>query len=388
MTVFTTTNEEVDASVLEAEFLEALKAGLGEWTPSEGDPLLWLAKAVAREGAAIFDQASTTEEGMFKRFGEAILSIPPVQAAPASVESTWTMVDNKGHEVPAGTQVLVEESGETKVGFITVGTTVIPPGATTATIVLQAIKPGEEGNGLTGDVSLSDSLAFVLEPGGVVLNEPTAGGVDEEDEETYLGRLVETIRLLSLSLVVPPDFEVDARAQPGIARCLCIPAYNAETKGKNAALHVTDVPIDEDGEPLSAPEKTALKERQQAKVPSGVTVHVIDPEYTPIDVEAKIEVETGFDPTSTASAAKERLAEIFDQAKWGLPTQGDSGSGWVNRSFVYYLKLVGEVEKVGGVGRVIELKLGKHGKSLGTADLELEGIAPLTKPGTFTVTTA
>lgn len=385
MSVFQTTNESVDAAALEQEVNETIEAGLEGWKPAEGDPITWANKALSRIGASIFDQASTSEAGLFKRFGEAIVSVPPVQAAPATVESIWTMVDKAGYTIPAGTQVTIAAAGDEAVGFVTIADVVVAPGSTTATVLLQAVEAGEAANGLTANPELQDALAFV---DGIVLVGLTANGVDEEEEDAYLDRLVETLRLLSLSLIVGQDFEIDARAVAGIARAKCIEAYNAEAAAAEA-LHVSVYPIDEAGLALSAPVKTALKERQEGKVPSGVKVHVADPSYTQVDVTATIVVQAGFDPATVIAAVEARLSEYFSPAKWGIPTQGDSGSGWENRTSVYRFELISEIDRVGGVERVATLKLAKHGEGLTTAEeLVLTGVAPLTKAGTFAITEA
>jgi hypothetical protein len=384
VTEFASTFEEVDSSSLEAEFIEALEAGLSGWLPAEGDPLLWLAKVTSRIGATIFEQAATMEKGAFKRFGEAIVSVPPVQAAAASVGSTWTMIDGAGYLVPAGTQVSIAASGETQLGFVTVGDTVIAPEATKATIVLQAVIPGTEGNNLSEDPQLLDSLAFVeaisLE------GAHTSGGVDEEEEDAYLNRLTEALQTLSDSLILPRDFEIDARSHPDIARAKCIRNYDADKEEGEVALCQSIYPITAEGEPPSEADREALLAAQQEKLLTDIQHHVGVPQYTEVDVESEIEVEEGFDPTTTIAAVQARLGEIFDPSKYGAPKQGDSGSGWENRPVVYYLKLVGEVEKVGGVGRVVTLKLCKGGGTPEAKDLTLVGVAPLTKPGSFTVT--
>lgn len=383
MSVFVTTNDEVDADSLEQEGIEALEAGLEGWKPAEGDPLVWANKAFSRMGAGVFEQAATMERGAFKGFGEAIVSVPPVQAAPATVESVWTMIDAEGHEIPAGTQVTIAD-GDTPRGFITVGSTTISEGSEKATILLQAVEAGEAANELTADPELSDALVFVE---GISLEgSTTANGVDEEDEDTYLVRLVETIQLLSLSLIIGRDFEIDARAVPGIARAKCIEAYNAETKASNKPLVVSVFPIDEDGEPLSAGVKKELKERQLAKVPSEVLVFVADPEYTGIDVEATIKIQEGFDPALVIADVEARLNEYLSPANWGLPTTDTGKTGWVNKTTLYRFELISEIDRVGGVERVASLKMAKAGKELkADEEITLTGAAALTKAGTLKV---
>lgn len=386
MSEFATTQGEIDASELEQEAEEQLEAQFEGLKFPEGALLTWLIKIFARFAETVFGQAAALEKGAFKRFGEAIVSVPPIQAAPAAVESVWTMVDNAGYTIPAGTQVEIAATGDERIGFETTEEVVVEPGATKATVPLQAIEPGEEGNELTAAPQLVDALTFVES---IALEGTTSGGVNEEEEDAYLNRLVETLQLLSLSLIVGRDFEIDARAIAGIARAKCLEAYNAEA-GKEEALSVSVYPVDENGEALSAAVKTELKERQQAKVPSGVDVYVADPEYTELDITASVTVLSGFDAASVLEAVKARLGEYLSPAKWGLPQSGDtaSGSGWENVTHLYYNEVISTIDQVAGVDRVVSLQIGKHGAELGEVDVELAGAVPLSKPGTFTITEA
>lgn len=381
---FVTTSGEIDVSALKAEYVELLQARFPGWEPAAGDLLTWISEGSARIAADVFEQMTQLEQAAFKRYGEAIASIPPVQAAPATVESVWTMADELGHEVEAGTQVGIPGAEGALVGFETVGDTVIAPGSTKATILLRAIEPGEAGNGLSGAPELETALAFVKSPGGIELEGVTAGGVDEEEEAAYLNRLVETLRLLSISLILPEDFEVDARSYAGIARAKCIHTYNAETEEDEVPLCQTVFPIGPEGKVVSETIKAKLLEGQEAKLISGVLHFVADPSYTGIDVKASVVVEAGFDPETIAAAVKTRLEEYFAPSAWGLPKNGE-GSGWINRTSVYFNEVISEIDRVGGVDRVKSLEIGKHGDELGTADLTLTGVAPLAEPGTLEV---
>lgn len=383
MAEFVAIESDVTAADLEQEVKEALEAAFEGLTFPEGDLLDWLIKIFSRLGQEVTEQASALSKAAFKRFGEAVVSVPPVQAAPASVTSVWTMIDASGYTIPAGTQVAIEASGDESIGFETTEEVTIPPESTKAEVPLQAIEPGEDGNGLTADPQLIDALSYVSSI--TLEGETTSGGVDEEEEDDYLDRLVETLRLLSLSLIVADDFEIDARAVSGIARCKAIEAYNAEAE-EEEALAVSVFPIDENGEALSEAVKEELAERQQAKIPSGTVLYVADPTYTEIDVTATVTIQSGFDPATVLAAVQERLEAYLDPANWGTPSQGDeSGSGWDNRTTVYYFELVSEIDRVAGVDRVASLKVAKHEEALGEADVELPGKVPLTQPGTLSV---
>ncbi len=380
---------EADASSLEQRVIEALEAAFGEWTAAEGNLEVWLTKAFSRIGASVFDQAALLSTGAFKQFGEEIVNVPPIQAASATVGSTWTMVDNAGYTIPVGTQVNIASSGDESFGFEVVEEVVVEPGSTTTEageVLLQAVIPGEAANGLTADPVLSDALAYVS---AIELAGTTSGGVDEEEEDDYLDRLVEALQLLSLSLIVGADFEKDARAVAGIERAKAIEAYNAD-EAKEEPLCVSVYPVDANGAKLSSGVKEALQERQQAKVPSGVLVFAADPEYTKVKVTTQVAVLSGFDPEAVIAAVEARLAEYLDPSNWGIPTQGDTStnSGWVNQTTVYRFELVSVVDRVGGVDRVVSLTLAKQASELGTADVALPGVVPLTEAGTISVTSA
>jgi hypothetical protein len=383
VSVFQEIEAEASAAAFEQETYELFESRFEGWSPAEGDVLVWLAKAWSRIGATVVDQARTMSRAAFKRFGESVVTVPPVHASPAVATSVWTMIDTAGYTIPAGTQVVIEAAGDQVVGFITVGEVVVAPGADKATVLLQAVEPGEAGNGLTADPILSDSLAFVSK---IELEGATADGVDEEDEDVYLGRLVETLQTRSLSLIKGRDLEVDARGVPAIARAKCIEAWNAD-EGKEEALAVSVYPIDEDGESSSTPTKEELETRQTDKLLNGINYYVGTPSYTTIKGKVEIEVEPGFDKAAVVAAVEAWWPEKFSPARWGLPTQGDPGaSGWENHTKVYRLKSIGEIERIGGVARVVTFKHAKNEEALGTAEeLTLTGVAPLTKAGAFEV---
>jgi hypothetical protein len=214
---FVTTFGEVEASALKQEIVELFEVKFPGWEPSSGDLLTWLAEGKARIDAEVFEQMTDLEQAAFKRFGEAIVGLPPIQAVAATVASVWTMVDALGYEIPAGTLVGIPGPEGRPLGFETVGDVVVPPGSTKAAILLEAIEAGEARNELSGEAVLETQLAFVEAPGGIELEGVTSGGVDEEEEDAYLNRLVEDLRTLSLSLIKASDFETDARSIAGIA---------------------------------------------------------------------------------------------------------------------------------------------------------------------------
>lgn len=373
---FTETPIENSPVALEEEVVEVLETQFEGWEPAEGDLSTWLIKAFTRISSIIRGQAAETSAAMFKKFGETIVSVPPILAAPASGTSTWKMVDTAGYTIPAGTLVTIAASGESLIAFEVVEEVVVASGGketTAGQVVLRAVEPGTEGNGLTEDPELVDSLAYVED---IELVGATSGGVDIEDEDTYLDRLVEDLQLLSLSLITEEDFEKDARSVAGVARALAIGGYDGEAKTENNPLKVTVFPVDSNGAKLSTEAKTALKTRQQAKVPSGVIVYVIDPTYTEIDLAVNVKSLPSYAAASVKAAVEVRIAEYLSPARWGtqniLSTETGS-TAWENATKLYLYEVIAEVDRVAGVDRVTSVLLsagaGKAFTSAAATDL-------------------
>lgn len=375
----------VDSVTVKAEIVEQIQANVEDWKPRPSGLDMWWIEVKARLWSILMQQVSTMGAAAFKNFGRTIANVPPILAAPATVTSTWTATDDDGHTVEDGVEVKIPVPGGEPLGFVVVGDVTIAPGKTATAageVLLQAIEPGEAGNGLSGEATPISTVTFVDT---IALVGASSGGVDEEDEDAYLDRLTEALQLLSLSLIVPRDLEIDARAVAGIARALCIPGYNPEDKTENNPLMFCLIPLDAAGASSSAPVQEELHERQQAKVPSGVKQFVANATHTKVDAFPSVTVLPGFDPATVEAAVGARLAVYFDPANWGTPSSGES-TGWENRTKVYLNEVIAEVDRVQGVDRVVSLTIAEGGKPPGTADVTLKGIAPLAEPGKIEVT--
>lgn len=381
--VFVTTYGETDFGALVQEARELLESRFPGWEASRSDALDWLLQGTSSLNAPLFVQFSSLEKALFQRFGEVITKVPRIQAASATVESVWTMVDELGHEVEAGTEVGIPGPEGKPVGFRTVGDVVVAPGSNKATILLEAIEPGAAGNELGGGAELETNLSFVVVPEGIELIGESAGGVDEEGQGEYLDRLVKRNRLSSVSLIVPYDFEVDA-LDYGVGRAKCIRGYDPTAGTTGHAGHQCLFPAGVDGLEVGAEMEAEILAGQSELLLEGVTHHVAPPQYTTVRVKAVVVAEAGFEPTAIAAAVKARIAEFLDPAKWATPANGE-GNGWVDRLSVFHNDLVVLIGRMGGVEHVSSVELAEEGKGLGTADVALKGVAALTKPGKIEV---
>jgi hypothetical protein len=391
-TAFVELFSEVDPEELETEVYESIQAQFEEWDPASAGLATWLTKAYVRIASMVFDLASIVSREAFKTFGETIVKVPPILAAPATANSTWKLIDDKGHTITSGTLVRIEATGDESLSFRVVGDVVVPPESDeteAGEVLLEAVEPGEAYNGLTATPEPQSAVSFV---DSIALTGASANGVDAEDEDAYLTRLTEALRLLSLSLIVSEDFEIDARSEAGIARALCIPGYNAEEESEDNPLTFTTFVIDADGAAMGAPAKEKLLARQVEKVPSGVeeNVYVADPSYTTVGAKVVVAVLPNFDPSTVLAAVSDRVTALLSPFQHGTPSAGDTSTsaGWVNVPAIYLNEVIAESDRIQGVDRVVEVLLAKGEGELEAEDVELDGPAPLPEPGEVEVVAA
>ena len=209
------------------DFITFMQTVVPGWTPSPGQLDVWMMMTIAFAAAESRDVASRVPKSIFRWFGANLVNLPPIDAAPASVASTWTVQDNAGYTIPAGTQVSIAKTGNEVYAFATTSDTVIPPGSTTATNVqLLALEPGADASDIGSPgaaVQLLDPLSFVT---GITMTSATAGGADAESDDDYLNRLAAELRLLAPRPILPGDFSVFARQIAGVSRATTIDGYN------------------------------------------------------------------------------------------------------------------------------------------------------------------
>jgi hypothetical protein len=381
---------ENDPATLETELFETLEEQFEGWDPAAEGLAVWLSKAFIRIASSVFDLASIVSREAFKTFGETIVNVPPIRAAPATAQSTWKATDTDGHKIPAGTVVTIT-SEDVVFGFRTVGVVVIDPGSdetAAGAVLLEAVAPGDAYNGLTAAPELSSSLSFI-DPDGIVLTGPTSGGVDAESEDAYLARLTEELQTLTLSAVLLRDYPILARRVAGVARATALDNYDPVAEEFEVPLVVTVAVHDVLGAALSEGVKEEAKTLLKSRSLSNIETHVIDPTFTEVGVKAKVAFVAGYDPVAVVAAVDARLSDYLASAKWGQPdgnVDPGNSAGWENKLVVYVNEVLAEVDRVPGVSRVESVELSKNGGAFAKANVELDGPAALTKPGTIEVT--
>jgi hypothetical protein len=380
---------ETTAEALAQDAIEAIQAQWPDWFPADGNLETVMINAFARMAADLSTLAADVPIEIFKQFGATVVGVPPLAAIEATGESTWTMTDNAGYTITEGTQVGIPLAGDQLIGFEVLEDVVVPPGSTTTAageVILQALEPGIAGNGLLDAPQLLTlTLDYVT---GIALTAPTHGGEDAEDEDAYLNRLTNELRLLTPRPIIPVDFAVLVLNLAGVGRTLAIDGYNPADNTYNNERMVTVALVDPQGEPVGAPLLAAAEALLEAKREINFVVNAINPTYTEIDATAAVKVYPNFDPATVEANVVAALTAYLDPANWGKPTFGDPGTngGWLLQTKVRYNEIVTVIENTPGVDYIETLTIGIHLGAMGTANLDLAGVAPLTQPGTFTIT--
>lgn len=359
------------------------------FVPAAGNLDTIFVEAIARIAAVVGTLASTVPTSIFRAYGP-LIGLNPIDATPATAQTTWTLRDDAGYTIPAGTQVGVRAAGDQLVPFKVLTDIVVAPGATATAggaVTIVAAEAGAAGSGLGttgGPVELVDLLDYVT---GITLVAPTSGGVDAESDSAYLNRLRLDLQLLTPRPILAPDFAALARNTPGVDRALAIDNYDPVTGTSDNERMVAVAVIDANGNQVTTAVKAAVTAALQAQREVNFVVNVIDPTYTVIDVSFTITVLSGFVEADVVGRAIAAVASYLSPANWGLAPTGDQRV-WLRRQFVRYLELATVINNVQGVDEVTGLSLGVHGGAMGTDDVALAGAAALPQPGSIVGVTA
>lgn len=380
----------VDQDALAQEAYDYLQSVMPGWAPNAGNLETWLTEAFARIAATIGTVASAVPKSIFRWFGAHLVNVPPVDAAPATTTTTWTVKDDAGYTIPDGTQVAIPGTGDTLIAFQTVGDTVIAPGSSATdagAVTIVAINAGAAGSSV-GDVDaavqLLETLEFVT---AITQTAATTGGVDAEDDDAYLDRLRQELQLLTPRPILPAEFATLARTIPGVARALAVDGYNPDDDTIDNPRMVCVFAIDAAGNAVGTGIKDALAAYLEAQREVNFVVNIADPTSTSIDVSYTIAVQTGYDGAVVQATVDTALQAFLSPANWGLPIGGDVPE-WINDDTVRYTDIAFAILKVPGVSHIVSLGICESGGSPDTADVSLSGVAPLTQAGTITGATA
>jgi hypothetical protein len=372
----------LDPNAIEDQIFEEIQERFPDWEPADGNLETWIVKSLAFRISELFETTVDVADEIFATYG-AFRGVPRYSAERAVAESTWTMVNDSGFTIPAGTQVAVARSGNDLVAFEVIEDVTLPNGETTGTIYLLAVEPGSSGNELTGAAELIDALVFV---DSIEIVGESSGGQDEEPIDDYLLRLRDRLQIATETPITPADFQTIARTfHPFVGRAVARDGYDPDTETDENERMISLAVTDADGEPLTSGQKTDVSETLESLREVNFVVHVIDADYTEIDVEVEFVALPGFDPAAVRDAVDAELTGYLSPSQWGrrIPGAGEYSEPIEFTTTVRYLEIASLIDRVPGVDYIDTLGIAKSGDAPGTADLELDGAVPLTRPGTF-----
>lgn len=389
---------EVDPEARTAAAKDEIAAGIPGWVAPDGSFEDRLLRAESRLAADLTEMAADVPGEIMFEIGRSFLKIAPQGAVPAQVTSTWTMVDAAGYTIDANTEVGIPIAGDDLVAFRVVEDVSVAPGQTKTAdggVLLEAVIPGEAGNDLNGTPKLLSTLTFVVQPGGIALEDgdgdpvETDGGVDAETTDEYLDDLTDETGLLTTTPILPENFAVVARRVPTVYRALAVDGYNPDDDTFDNERMVAVASIEEDGTAVSAGTKTAVTTLLESLRESNFLSPAFDPTYNAIDVDyTGAKALPGFDPAVVKTAVDSAIANYLSPANFGrFPTDTDPKI-WRRITVVRHSELVALVNSVAGLDYIDseDLTLALSGGSLAAANVTLDGVAPLTEAGDITGT--
>jgi hypothetical protein len=376
-----------------AEAYSNIKSRTPSWLENDNNLDTWILQIAASEASGLYTLAHDVPDTIFKWYGSNIMGLPPLDATSALVGSTWTMQNNAGYVIPAGTQVSIRDSVGVDHAFVTLVAITVPAGSTATAagaVTLQSVETGVALTGLGGVgyvAALIDSLTYVTS---VVLTGLTAGGQDAELSSQYNNRLARRMQRLSQRPILASDFANAALDVTGVYRALAIDGYNPSDLSSGNQRMVAVAAVDSAGTPISGTVKTNLQAYLQSLREVNFIVNVFDPTVTTIDVTFNVKCLVGYTPAVVQANAIAAVQAYLNAAAWGQdPNITDSvaaAQSWVDTPILYYNKLMNVIGQATGVDRVISMTDRISGGSFGTTDITLTGRAALAKYGVITAT--
>jgi hypothetical protein len=370
-----------------------LKTKVPSWNENDANLDVWIMQITASQASDLLGLAADVPDTIFKYFGAKLAGIPPLDATSAVVGSTWTMINNIGYTIPAGTMVSIRDAVGQDHAFQTTLDIVIPVGSTATAagaVTLTSVETGAVLSGLGGVgyvATLIDTLSYISS---VVLTGLTSGSQDAELSSEYNDRLANKLQRLSQKPVLASDYALAALDIAGVARAVALDGYNPVANTMNNERYVGIAAVDAAGVPIASGIKTQLQTYLDGLRETNFIVSVFDPTVTQIDVTFNVKCLVGYTAATVQANALARLNAYLDPSNWAKdPTVTDAAAQagtWVETSILYYWKVIQQLSIAEGVDRVISMTMCIHGGSLGTADITLPGHATLTDQGTLNAT--
>ena len=295
----------------------------------------------------------------------ALLGVERNAGTQPTVTVEFETVGTAGITIPAATTVVLTlETGDVY-EFETDSQLIIPADSSTGTITATAIQYGSLANGTPSGTTL-DLRSDIVDIFGVTTTTDVANGADAEEDEAWLERGIQRLQRLTETLVVPQHFTNYALENTNVSRATTIDAYEppSGTPGSDGG-HVTVFVYGSSGA-LTTEQKNDLKAEMEEISSANLIIHIEDPDVVSVDIEVDV---VKFPSYETATVEDNITAALDDYL---------SEQSWDWNQYVRCNELIALVSNVDGVDYVSVL-------TDPAANIDLGSIAPLTTPGTYTI---
>jgi hypothetical protein len=267
--------------------------------------------------------------------------------------------------VPAGTRLRLnlDASLESVDVFTTEDLTIITSETLTGQVNVIADRIGSLPNGSPAGAPLTvvDNLPFIES---VVLATALLGGQDLEDDGVFAGRAAATMARQTSTLVHPEQFAYAALSKVGIGRALTLDNFDPAAPTVTTYGHVTVAVAGLDGLAVSSDLMTETRNDLAEQALASLTLHVIAPTYTPVDIAVTVKAQAGWTEAQVTESVTAALTAWINPLTWA----------WDDAATQFEIVTV-----VGNAPGVKEV-------TAAPATITLTGTAPLPTLGTIAVT--
>ena len=349
------------------------------WEPNDNQLETVVIQEIIRASSETATVAVDVARSIFRTFGEKVLDLFPIDGNGAAMLATITAVDGAGYQLPAGSPVGWQQTGDVLRVFRLMADATIPTGQAVITNVpLVAEEFGTDLNGIPVGTNLTsiETLAWIQS---IVTTTESSGGVDPETDDEYLDRLSENLRLLADRAILPEDFAALARNVEGVHRAVAIDGWNPANNTANNERMIAVAAVDANGLAIGAGVKNDLDAYLEGKRETTFVVNVMDPTFTDIDVVFAAVAKPGYVAAEVEAAAEAAVADFIHPRNWAGGSE--EPPEWRNDKVVRYLEIAEVINNVPGIDYITttagNFDLTVNGARL---DVTLAGQAALPSP--------
>jgi len=344
-----------------------IQAVMPEWTPRGGNTEVVLLEALA----VMLGPEILALQLLGPRVVEQIVGLMGSgrsEGLPAKGRVEFTVTNSAPVQtVPKGTRLrLALDGGVESVDlFTTEDLTIITSETRTGQVDVVADRLGTLPNGAPAGslVAVVDNLPFIETAG---LAAALLGGADLESDDVFFARAASILARQNSTLVHPEQFQYAALSRVGTGRAVTLDNYDPAAPGATTYGHVTVAVTGLDGLPLDPSSMTSTRDDLARQALASLTLHVIAPTYTTINVPVTVKALPGWAAADVQASVTAALTAWLNPLTWAWDTAATQ------------FEIVAVVAAAPGVREVTSAP----------ATITLAGPAPLPTLGAVTVTVA